>query len=67
MPKLKSHSGAKKRFRKSISGKFMHRKAGHRHLLAHMSAKRGRQLKAVNVKDETTFEAKMLKAYLPYK
>lgn len=45
----------------------MHRKAGLRHLMAGMSAKKGRALRTVNVKDETTFEAKMLKAYLPYK
>lgn len=66
MPKMKTHSGAKKRFRKSAGGKFMHRKAGLRHLMAGMSAKKGRALRTVNVKDSTTAESRMLKTYLPY-
>ena len=34
MPKMKTHSGAKKRFRVTGSGKIMHERAGKRHLLA---------------------------------
>ncbi|MBI4802005.1 MAG: 50S ribosomal protein L35 [Elusimicrobia bacterium] len=67
MPKLKTHTGAKKRFRKSAGGKFLHRKAGLRHLLTGMSAKRGRHLRTVKVKEVTSAEARMLKNYLPYK
>lgn len=67
MPKLKTHSGAKKRFRKSASGKFLHRKAGLRHLLTGMSAKRGRQLRTAKVEGTTSAETKMLNSYLPYK
>ena len=34
MPKLKSKSGAKKRFRVTGSGKILRNHAGHRHFLA---------------------------------
>ncbi|MBU2574702.1 MAG: 50S ribosomal protein L35 [Elusimicrobia bacterium] len=67
MPKLKTHTGAKKRFRKSAGGKFLHRKAGRRHLLEEMSAKRGRHLRTVKVEGVTSAAARMLKSYLPYK
>lgn len=67
MPKLKTHSGAKKRFRKTVSGKFLHRKAGLRHMMAGMSAKNGRKLRTVNVKEANSAEARMLRSYLPYK
>ncbi|MBI4249114.1 MAG: 50S ribosomal protein L35 [Elusimicrobia bacterium RIFCSPLOWO2_12_FULL_59_9] len=49
MPKLKSHSGAKKRFRRSARGKWKHKQAGLRHLLIGMSAKTGRQLRRARV------------------
>jgi large subunit ribosomal protein L35 len=39
MPKMKTHSGAKKRFKVTGSGKLMRRKAGKNHLLEHKSAK----------------------------
>ena len=35
MPKMKTHSGAKKRFKLTGSGKVMHRKAGKMHLNEH--------------------------------
>lgn len=44
MPKMKTHSGAKKRFRKTGSGKIMREKAGKRHLLEHKSSSRTRRL-----------------------
>ncbi|MFC4337809.1 50S ribosomal protein L35 [Salininema proteolyticum] len=44
MPKQKSHSGAKKRFKVSGSGKLLRRKAGKNHLLEHKSSKRRRRL-----------------------
>ena len=40
MPKVKSHSGAKKRLRKLKSGKVKYSKAFHRHLLTKKSSKR---------------------------
>lgn len=42
--KLKTHSGAKKRFRALPGGKIKHKKQGRRHLLENKSSKRKRQL-----------------------
>ena len=67
MPKMKTHSGSKKRFKKTSSGKWLHRKAGLRHLLTGMSAKRGRQLHTVKVEEKNSHEAAVLRTYLPYK
>jgi len=39
MPKMKTHSGAKKRFKVTGSGKLMRRKAGKNHLMEHKSSK----------------------------
>lgn len=44
MPKMKTHSGAKKRFKVTGSGKLMHRKAGKMHLNEHKSSRRTRRL-----------------------
>lgn len=44
MPKNKTHSGAKKRFRVTGSGKIMRERAGKRHLLEHKSSRRTRRL-----------------------
>ncbi|WP_182354070.1 50S ribosomal protein L35 [Flaviflexus huanghaiensis] len=44
MPKMKPHSGAKKRFRVTGSGKIMRERAGKRHLLEHKSSRRTRRL-----------------------
>ena len=38
MPKMKTHSGAKKRFKITGSGKVMHRQAGKMHLNEHKSS-----------------------------
>ncbi len=66
MPKMKSHSGAKKRFRKTSTGKWLHRKSGLRHLLTGMSAKRGRTLRTAKVEEKNSSEGRVLKNYLPY-
>ncbi len=42
--KLKNHSGASKRFKRTGSGKFMRRKEGLRHILTTKKAKRKRSL-----------------------
>lgn len=64
MPKLKNHSGAKKRFRFTASLKVKYKKAGARHLLAGMSSKRGRHLrKAGYLKKQ---ETNLIKKLLPY-
>jgi len=44
MPKNKTHSGAKKRFRTTGSGKLMREQANKRHLLEHKSSRRTRRL-----------------------
>ncbi len=44
MPKMKSHSGAKKRFRKTAKGKLRGRHAMTSHQLEHKNAKRRRRL-----------------------
>lgn len=66
MPKLKSHSGAKKRFRFTSTGKVKYKKAGARHLLAGMSSKRGRFLKKGAYLNEHGAETKVIKKMLPY-
>jgi large subunit ribosomal protein L35 len=44
MPKMKTHSGAAKRFRLTASGKVMRRRANRNHLLEHKSTRRTRRL-----------------------
>jgi large subunit ribosomal protein L35 len=44
MPKMKTHSGAKERFRFTGTGKLMHRQAGKMHLNEHKSSSRTRRL-----------------------
>ena len=46
MPKMKTHSGAKKRFRISGSGKVLREQANRRHLLESKSSRRTRRLAA---------------------
>ena len=44
MPKNKTHSGAKKRFRLTGSGKVMHRRAGRHHQMEHKPSTLARRL-----------------------
>ncbi|RFU42008.1 50S ribosomal protein L35 [Actinomadura logoneensis] len=44
MPKTKTHSGAKKRFKLTGSGKVTRRRANRNHLLEHKPTKRTRRL-----------------------
>ena len=44
MPKMKTHSGAKKRFKVTGSGKLTHKRAGKGHLNEHKSSRRTRRL-----------------------
>jgi large subunit ribosomal protein L35 len=48
MPKMKSHSGAKKRFQKTGSG-FKHKHANKSHILTKMTTKSKRQLRGTNL------------------
>ncbi len=44
MPKQKTHSGAKKRFKVTGTGKILHERAGKRHLLERKSSQLTRRL-----------------------
>ncbi|MDQ1249169.1 MAG: large subunit ribosomal protein [Actinomycetota bacterium] len=44
MPKIKTHSGSKKRFKITGSGKVLHERANKRHLLEGKSSRRTRRL-----------------------
>ena len=61
MPKMKTHSGAKKRFRVTGSGKIMHERAGKRHLLERKSSRVTRRLSGdVAAKSPNAFAAKRM-------
>lgn len=62
--KLKSHSGASKRLRRSGTGKLMRRKAGRRHILTSKARDRKRRLKGSVVVDKTMTMA--VNRLLPY-
>ncbi|NKB81214.1 MAG: 50S ribosomal protein L35 [Nitrospirales bacterium] len=62
--KLKNHSGAAKRFRRTGSGKFMRRRAGLRHILTSKTRGRKRLLGTAVEVDKTNRPA--LANLLPY-
>ncbi|HZJ91447.1 MAG: 50S ribosomal protein L35 [Clostridiaceae bacterium] len=65
MPKQKSHSSSKKRFRVTGTGKFRRNRAFTKHILTKKAPKRKRQLrKSVIVSDA---DQKRLRKLLPYK
>jgi len=49
MPKLKTHRGAAKRFKKTATGKFMRSKAFKRHILTSKTRSRKRALRGTSV------------------
>ena len=72
MPKIKTHSGAKKRFKTTKSGKvkpgtgkLMRAKAFKSHILSKKSTKRKRNLRKTAVADVTN--QKQCKRLVPYK
>jgi large subunit ribosomal protein L35 len=65
MPKLKTHRGAAKRFKKTASGKFVRSKAFKQHILTSKSPKRKRQMRGTEVIAKA--DAKKLARMLPYK
>jgi large subunit ribosomal protein L35 len=64
MPKMKSHSGTKKRFHATGSGKITYQKSGRRHILVNKSTKRMRSLRKKGV-ITPAFQAHM-KKLMPY-
>ena len=65
MPKMKSHSGAKKRFKLSKTGKVMRGHAFKSHILTKKSTKRKRNLRKVVSADVTN--TANIKRLIPYK
>jgi large subunit ribosomal protein L35 len=49
MPKLKTHKGAAKRFKKTGTGKYKHKRANVSHILTKKSAGRKRSLRGLGV------------------
>ncbi len=64
MPKLKTHSGAKKRFRVTASGRFKRKRAGTRHILTKKSSSRMRHLTKSGMVHKT--DEDRLRTLLPY-
>lgn len=53
MPKIKTHRGAAKRFKKTGSGKIKRNRAFHSHLLRNKSQKTKRKLRTSTIVDKT--------------
>lgn len=64
MPKLKTHRGAAKRFKKTAKGKVKRHKAFKSHLLTGKSSKRTKRLRKGGLVDKTNLDA--VKKLLPY-
>ena len=65
MPKLKTHSGAKKRFKMTKKGKIKRAQAFRRHILNKKSPKRKRNLRKSTL--IAAVEEKKIKKLIPYK
>lgn len=65
MPKIKTHSGAKKRFKLTSSGKIKRKKAFSRHILTKKSPKKKRNLRQSGTLNDT--DTKRIKKLIPYK
>lgn len=65
MPKIKTHSGAKKRFKLTKSGKVKRAHAYKSHILNKKTTKRKRNLRKVTVADVTN--QANIKKMIPYK
>lgn len=64
MPKMKSHSGAQKRFKKTGSGKYKRKKAGKRHILTKKTSRKKRKLGKPTTVNKT--QQKDVEQMLPY-
>lgn len=64
MPKLKTHKGASKRFKRTASGKFMRSSAFKRHILTSKTTKRKRGLRGMTL--VSTQDHGKLERMLPY-
>jgi large subunit ribosomal protein L35 len=57
MPKMKRHSGAAKRFRRTGTGKIKRQRAFHSHLLTKKNAKRKRRLRTQTITHSANLKA----------
>jgi large subunit ribosomal protein L35 len=64
MPKMKTKSGAKKRFRLTASGKIKHGQSGKRHGMIKRSNEQIRELRGTRVMSAS--ESQRIKRWLPY-
>ena len=64
MPKIKSHRGAAKRFKKTASGKIKRNKAYASHILTTKSRKRKRGLRKSTMADSANIKA--IRILIPY-
>lgn len=64
MPKMKSHSGTKKRFSVTGSGKVSYQKSGRRHIMINKDQRKLRRLRKQGILTPA-FEAK-IKRVIPY-
>ena len=64
MPKMKTHSGAKKRFKVTASGKVKFKKPGKRHLMTGTDPGKAIKFRRSAVLNET--ETTAIKKFLPY-
>ena len=64
MPKLKTHQGANKRFRKTKSGKFLRSKSFARHLMTGKNSKKRRSLRKSTTGDSV--DNARVRTLLPY-
>ncbi len=65
MPKLKTHRGAAKRFKKTGTGLFTRAKAFKRHILTSKTTKSKRHMRGTEVIDDS--DVPRLRKMLPYK
>jgi large subunit ribosomal protein L35 len=64
LPKIKTHRGAAKRFKKTGTGKFRARHAYHSHILEEKTAKRKRRLRKGFILDPS--DVRRIRALVPY-
>ena len=60
MPKMKSKSAVKKRFKVTATGKIKHHRSGHNHNLTKKNAKRKRTLRKDKAMENTTIQKNLL-------
>lgn len=65
MPKMKTHSGSKKRFSLTGTGKVKRSSVGHRHKLANKTTKRKRRLRSSTLVSQA--QERTIRNMIPYK